>query len=132
MSCNKTMKSNVNRISFIDLFAGIGGFHTAMHSVGVHCVFASEWDKYARISYEENYKNIEPHLFEKDKDGNYLYFNGDITEANPKVVERLYKRYNSERIVKETMASTVRVASKHANTKVSECKSYVDHRWEII
>ena len=84
MSCNKTMNSNVNRISFIDLFAGIGGFHTAMHSVGVHCVFASEWDKYARISYEENYKNIEPHLFEKDKDGNYLYFNGDITEANPK------------------------------------------------
>lgn len=84
MSCNKTMKSNVNRISFIDLFAGIGGFHTAMHSVGVHCVFASEWDKYARISYEENFKNIEPHLFEKDKDGNYLYFNGDITEANPK------------------------------------------------
>lgn len=70
--------------SFIDLFAGIGGFHTAMHSVGAHCVFASEWDKYARISYEENYKTIEPKLFEKDKDGNYLYFNGDITEADPK------------------------------------------------
>ena len=41
---------------FIDLFAGIGGFHTAMHHVGARCVFASEWDKYARISYEENYK----------------------------------------------------------------------------
>ena len=51
-----------------------------------------------------------------------------VTEANPKVVERLYKRYSSERIVKETMASTVRVVSKHANTKVSECKSYVDHK----
>lgn len=51
-----------------------------------------------------------------------------VTEANPKVVERLYKRYNSERIVKETMASTVRVVSKHVNTKVSECKSYVDHK----
>lgn len=71
-------------LTFIDLFAGIGGFHTAMHSVGAKCVFASEWDKYARISYEENYKNIEPKLFEKDKDGNYLYFNGDITEADPK------------------------------------------------
>ena len=35
----------------IDLFAGIGGFHTAMHSVGGKCVFASEWDKNARISY---------------------------------------------------------------------------------
>ena len=41
-----------NKFTFIDLFAGIGGFHTAMHSVGGKCVFASEWDKYARISYE--------------------------------------------------------------------------------
>lgn len=78
------MKRAKTTYTFIDLFAGIGGFHTAMHSVGAKCVFASEWDKYARISYEENYKQIEPSLFEKDKDGNYLYFNGDITEADPK------------------------------------------------
>jgi DNA-cytosine methyltransferase len=69
--------------TFIDLFAGIGGFHTAMHSVGAHCVFASEWDKYARISYEANYKDIEPGLFEKDSSGNYKYFNEDVTKANP-------------------------------------------------
>ena len=67
----------------MDLFAGIGGFHTAMHSVGAHCVFASEWDKYARISYEANYKDIEPNLFKKDSLGNYKYFNEDITKANP-------------------------------------------------
>lgn len=71
------------KIKFIDLFAGIGGFHTAMHSMGAKCVFASEWDKYARISYEENYKNIEPSLFKKDKKGNYLYFNEDINDAIP-------------------------------------------------
>ena len=65
--------------TFIDLFAGIGGFHQAMHSVGGHCVFASEWDKYARISYEANYKGIAPNLFED----NYRYFNNDITEADP-------------------------------------------------
>lgn len=52
-----------NKFTFIDLFAGIGGFHTAMHSVGGKCVFASEWDKYARFSYEANYKDIEPDLF---------------------------------------------------------------------
>lgn len=64
--------------TFIDLFAGIGGFHTAMHYVGGKCVFASEWDKNARLSYEANYKKIEPKLFKKDKDGRYLYFNEDI------------------------------------------------------
>lgn len=77
------MRKKEGQCTFIDLFAGIGGFHTAMHSVGARCVFASEWDKYARISYEENYKVIEPDLFKKDEEGNYLYFKGDITEVQP-------------------------------------------------
>ena len=71
------------KYTFIDLFAGIGGFHQAMHSVGGKCVFASEWDKFARISYEANYSEIEPALFEKDKDGKYKFFNEDINDANP-------------------------------------------------
>lgn len=65
--------------TFIDLFAGIGGFHQAMHSVGMKCVFASEWDKNARISYEANYKDVSPQLFEND----YKYFNCDITKQDP-------------------------------------------------
>ena len=65
--------------TFIDLFAGIGGFHQAMHSVGMKCVFASEWDKNARISYEANYKDIAPNLFEN----NNRYFNEDITKQDP-------------------------------------------------
>ena len=77
------LKKVSHTFTFVDLFAGIGGFHTAMHSVGAHCVFASEWDKYARISYEANYKDIEPNLFAKDSFGNYKYFNEDITKANP-------------------------------------------------
>lgn len=71
------------KITFIDLFAGIGGFHTAMHSIGAQCVYASEWDKNARISYEANYKDIEPKLFTKNKEGEYLYFNEDINDAVP-------------------------------------------------
>ena len=66
------------KYTFIDLFAGIGGFHIAMHYVGGKCVFASELDKNARLSYEANYKDIEPKLFKKDRDGKYLYFNEDI------------------------------------------------------
>ena len=42
-------------IKFIDLFAGIGGFHTAMESLGAQCVFASEWDKHASAVYKKNY-----------------------------------------------------------------------------
>lgn len=42
--------------SFIDLFAGIGGFHMALSSVGGECVFASEFDKFAAKTYEYNHK----------------------------------------------------------------------------
>lgn len=75
------MEQKKPAFTFIDLFAGIGGFHTAMHSVGGKCVFASEWDKNARITYEENYKSLEPSLFQKDSDGNYKFFNADINDV---------------------------------------------------
>lgn len=71
------------KYKFIDLFAGIGGFHTAFHSMGAKCVFASEWDKDARLSYEANYKDIEPDLFKKNRKGEYLYFNEDINDIEP-------------------------------------------------
>lgn len=67
---------------FIDLFAGIGGFHIAMKCVGGRCVFASEIDKYARLTYEANYKDEEPSLFLKGRNGEYLYFNDDITKVD--------------------------------------------------
>lgn len=41
--------------TFIDLFAGIGGFHQGLSFVGGKCVFASEWDKYAQETYRANY-----------------------------------------------------------------------------
>ena len=47
-------------LSFIDLFAGIGGFHQAFSAAGASCVFASEWDLHAKSVYLRNY-GIEPH-----------------------------------------------------------------------
>lgn len=58
---------------FIDLFAGIGSFHIAMSDAGGKCVFASELDKFSRKTYEHNFKDSNPELF----DGN---FNSDITD----------------------------------------------------
>ncbi len=50
----------LNNMRYIDLFAGIGGFHQAMQSFGAQCVFASEWDKECQYTYEENY-GIKPY-----------------------------------------------------------------------
>lgn len=42
-------------MKFIDLFAGVGGFHLAFE--GEECVFASEIDKYATDTYKLNFPN---------------------------------------------------------------------------
>jgi len=46
-------------VKYIDLFAGIGGFHQAVSSFDAECVFASEWDKNAQDVYKNNY-GIQP------------------------------------------------------------------------
>ena len=44
--------------TFIDLFAGIGGFRLAMQEVGGKCVFSSEWDESAKDTYFQNYGEV--------------------------------------------------------------------------
>jgi DNA (cytosine-5)-methyltransferase 1 len=51
-----TDDKTLNNYTYIDLFAGIGGFHLALTSLGAKCVFASEWDKYAAETYQQNFK----------------------------------------------------------------------------
>ncbi len=68
----RNKKLIMSETTFIDLFAGIGGFHLALHNLGAKCVFASEIDKFARKTYEENFLNKSPWLFKKN------LFNSDI------------------------------------------------------
>lgn len=60
--------SDETSFTFIDLFAGIGGIRTAFERVGGHCVFTSEWDRWAQQTYRANFPNDEfsEHVFEGD------------------------------------------------------------------
>ncbi len=46
------------KFTFIDLFAGIGGFRMAMQNLGGRCVFSSEWDAQAQKTYMLNYGEV--------------------------------------------------------------------------
>lgn len=65
------------KFTFIDLFAGVGGFRLAMQAYGGKCVFSSEWDVAAQDTYYRNYgdcpygditkeatKSAIPHVFD--------------------------------------------------------------------
>ncbi len=70
-------KSNKGAWKFIDLFAGIGGFHVAFHNAGSECVFVSEWDEPAQQTYKHNFFKLSPEVF---RSGNFV---GDITKVKP-------------------------------------------------
>lgn len=63
------MKRNRQQYTFVDLFAGLGGFHLALQQLGCKCVFASEIKDDLRKLYEENYPGTQ--------------IEGDITKIAP-------------------------------------------------
>jgi DNA (cytosine-5)-methyltransferase 1 len=46
------------KFTFIDLFAGIGGIRLAYQNLGGKCVFSSEWNNPARITYDANFGEV--------------------------------------------------------------------------
>ena len=44
--------------TFIDLFAGLGGFRIALESLGAKCVYSNEWEVHVKKVYEENFGDL--------------------------------------------------------------------------
>lgn len=59
----------LSKYTFIDLFAGLGGFRLALESLGAKCVYSNEWDIPVQKVYAENFGDIPE---------------GDITKVNEK------------------------------------------------
>ncbi|WGV99998.1 DNA cytosine methyltransferase [Vibrio sp. YMD68] len=57
MNCPFPTPENSN-FTFIDLFAGIGGFRLALQNLGGACVFSSEWDAYSKQTYKANFGKL--------------------------------------------------------------------------
>jgi DNA (cytosine-5)-methyltransferase 1 len=55
---NKDNINNQQNFTFIDLFAGIGGFRIALERLDGKCVYSSEWDKYAQKTYKANFGKV--------------------------------------------------------------------------
>lgn len=66
-------KRRSKKFTFIDLFAGIGGFHLALHDIGGECVFINEFDSHARKTYEQNFRKIDPALFDGKLNEKYFW-----------------------------------------------------------
>lgn len=49
---------NKKELTFIDLFAGIGGFRIALESLGLKCILSSEIDKHCQTVYKDNFGEL--------------------------------------------------------------------------
>jgi DNA (cytosine-5)-methyltransferase 1 len=67
-----------NLFTFIDLFAGIGGFRLAMQNIGGKCVFSSEWDKEAQKTYRANFGEVPFGDITKEKTKSFIPDGFDI------------------------------------------------------
>lgn len=66
------------KFTFIDLFAGMGGFRLAMQAQGGKCVFSSEWNKYAQKTYLANFGEMPFGDITKEITKSYIPRNFDV------------------------------------------------------
>jgi DNA (cytosine-5)-methyltransferase 1 len=66
------------KFTFIDLFAGIGGFRIAMQNLGGECVYSSEFDSQAQKTYLKNFGELPFGDITKESTKSYIPDNFDI------------------------------------------------------
>lgn len=66
------------KFTFIDLFAGMGGFRLAMQAQGGKCVFSSEWNKYAQRTYLANFGELPFGDITKESTKSYIPTHFDV------------------------------------------------------
>jgi len=66
------------KFKFIDLFAGIGGFRLALQNLGGKCVYTSEWDEKAKLTYEANFGEVPFGDITKKETKNFIPDNFDV------------------------------------------------------
>lgn len=64
-------EKSLKGMTFIDLFAGLGGFRIALESLGAKCVYSNDWDESAQKVYAENFGDVPE---------------GDITQIDEKAI----------------------------------------------
>lgn len=74
----------MEKFTFIDLFAGIGGIRIGFESAGGKCIFSSEYDKYAQKTYAAYFgEHSDFSGFLSEKEFSHLEKPGDITAIEP-------------------------------------------------
>lgn len=64
--------------TFIDLFAGMGGFRLAMQAQGGKCIFSSEWNQYAQKTYMANFGDVPFGDITKEETKSYIPEHFDV------------------------------------------------------
>lgn len=64
--------------TFIDLFAGMGGFRLAMQAQGGKCIFSSEWNQYAQKTYMANFGDMPFGDITKEETKSYIPEHFDV------------------------------------------------------
>lgn len=66
------------KFTFIDLFAGIGGFRIAMQNLGGQCIYSSEFDSQAQLTYLKNFGDMPFGDITKEETKKYIPDNFDV------------------------------------------------------